>query len=102
MPWVIIMLGYFLGSIPTAYLAGHLQHGVGIRQIGDKNMGAGIAAIIGHNWPAFIGFRGDRGVSTTIGVLVTVLTQPMLISGPPTIIAFLVSRNVTLALPSPP
>jgi len=22
----------------------------------------GIAAIVGHNWPVFIGFRGGRGV----------------------------------------
>ena len=29
---------------------------------------AGLAAIIGHNWPALAGFRGGRGVATTFGV----------------------------------
>lgn len=29
----------------------------------------GTVAIIGHNWPVFIAFRGGRGESTTIGVL---------------------------------
>jgi len=140
MPWLIIILGYFLGSIPTAYVAGHILKGVDIRQVGDKNMGAanafrqlnpkagvavglvdvgkgalailiaqaanmpqiallftGAAAVIGHNWPIFIGFRGGRGVNTTIGVLLTVITQPMLIVAGPSILALLIKRNVTLA-----
>jgi len=140
MPWLIIILGYFLGSIPTAYIVGHILKGVDIRQIGDENMGAantfrqlsakagvtvglidagkgalailiaqaanipqvavlftGAAAVIGHNWPVFIGFRGGRGECTTIGVLLTVITQPMLIVAGPTILALIISRNVILA-----
>ena len=140
MPWLIILLGYFLGSIPTAYIAGHILKGVDIRQIGDTNMGAanafrqlspragiavglvdagkgalailiaqaanipqaallftGVAAVIGHNWPIFIGFRGGRGVSTTIGVLLMVITQPMLIVSGPAVLALFIKRNVTLA-----
>lgn len=31
---------------------------------------AGGAAIVGHIWPIFSGFRGGKGVATTIGVLV--------------------------------
>ncbi|MDD5083171.1 MAG: glycerol-3-phosphate acyltransferase [Dehalococcoidales bacterium] len=112
MPWLIVALGYLLGAIPTAFIAGHLLKGKDIRQVGDGNMGAanayhqlgpktgvivalidaskgalviaiaqmadvsqiavllsGVAAVVGHNWPVFIGFRGGRGVSTTIGVL---------------------------------
>ena len=140
MPWLIIVLGYFLGSIPTAYIAGSVFGGVDIRQVGDKNMGAanafrqlnakvgimvgiidagkgalavliaqatnlpqlavlstGAATVIGHNWPVFAGFRGGRGVSTTIGVLLTVLTQPMLIVGGPAALALLIKKNVNLA-----
>ncbi len=40
MPWLIVVLGYFLGSIPTAYIAGHLLKGRDIRQMGDGNAGA--------------------------------------------------------------
>jgi len=40
MPWLIPVLGYFLGSIPVAYIAGRLLKGKDIRQIGDGNMGA--------------------------------------------------------------
>ena len=140
MPWLIVVLGYLLGSIPTAYIAGRLLKGRDIRQMGDGNMGAqnafrqlgakigtavffidaskgalaiiiaqavslpqlailmaGVAAVIGHNWPVFLGFRGGRGESTTIGVLTTVITQPMLIVAGPTILALLIRKNVTLA-----
>lgn len=140
MPWLFILLSYLLGSVPTAYIAGHLTRGVDIRQVGDMNMGAanayrelghktgiavglldagkgalavliaqaasspqftilvaGLAAVIGHNWPVLIGFRGGRGVSTTIGVFLAVLTKPMLIVAGPAIVALLVKKNVTLA-----
>jgi len=30
---------------------------------------AGVAAIVGHNWSAFIGFTGGRGVATSAGAL---------------------------------
>jgi len=140
MPWIIVVLGYFLGSIPIAYIAGHLLKGKDIRQMGDGNAGArnafhqlgakagigiflidagkgalaifiaqlaslpqvailftGIAAVIGHNWPVFIGFKGGRGESTTIGVLLAVVTQPMLIMAGPALAALFILRNVTKA-----
>jgi glycerol-3-phosphate acyltransferase PlsY len=40
MPWLIVLLAYFLGSTPTAYIAGRIIKGVDIRQVGDGNMGA--------------------------------------------------------------
>ncbi len=140
MPWLIVVFGYLLGSIPTAYIAGHLLKGVDIRRMGDGNAGAanafrqlgakvgiavgvadaskgalailiaqaagipqvailttGAATVIGHNWPVFIGFRGGRGESTTIGVLLTLITQPMLIVAGPAALTLLIRRNVTLA-----
>jgi len=60
-------------------------------------LSAGVAAVIGHNWPVFIGFRGGRGESTTIGVLLTVITQPMLIVAGPAILTLIIRRNVILA-----
>ncbi len=30
---------------------------------------AGLAAVVGHNWSVFLGFRGGRGVATGAGVL---------------------------------
>jgi acyl phosphate:glycerol-3-phosphate acyltransferase len=56
---------------------------------------AGAAAVIGHNWPVFLGFRGGRGVSTTIGILFVLVTLPMLILTLPTLLILIWRRNVT-------
>ncbi|MFC1908861.1 glycerol-3-phosphate acyltransferase [Chloroflexota bacterium] len=60
-------------------------------------LATGIAAVIGHNWPVFIDFRGGRGESTAIGVLLAVVTQPMLIVAGPALLTLFISRNVILA-----
>ncbi|MFC1916827.1 glycerol-3-phosphate acyltransferase [Chloroflexota bacterium] len=45
----------------------------------------------------FIGFKGGRGESTAIGVLLTMITQPMLIVGGPAVLAIIIKRHVILA-----
>ena len=138
MPWLIVIVSYLLGSIPTAYIAGRFVASRDIRRMGDENAGAanayrelgsragiivgiidaakgslviliaqvanmsqmvvlfaGAAAVIGHNWPVFLGFRGGRGVSTTIGILFVLVTMPMLILTIPTLLILIWRRNVT-------
>jgi glycerol-3-phosphate acyltransferase PlsY len=56
----------------------------------------GIAAVAGHNWPAFLGFRGGRGESTTIGILLALNPTAMLIVALPTITVLLLKKNVIL------
>jgi glycerol-3-phosphate acyltransferase PlsY len=44
---------------------------------------AGLCAVLGHNYPVFIGFRGGKGVSTSLGVALGVypaLTFPAMLS----------------------
>jgi len=138
MAWFIIIIGYLLGSIPTAYLAGRFLRAKDIRQLGDENAGSanvyrelgpaagvlvgvidaakgavviliaqaanmpqaivlitGVTAVVGHNWPVFLGFRGGRGVSTTIGILFVLVTIPMLVMTLPTLLILVFRRNVT-------
>ena len=37
---VVVLLGYLLGSIPSAYIAGRVFKGIDIRNFGDGNVGA--------------------------------------------------------------
>ncbi len=37
---IAIIIGYLLGSFPSAYLVGRLRKGIDIREVGSKNMGA--------------------------------------------------------------
>lgn len=57
---------------------------------------AGIAAIVGHNWPVFFGFRGGKGIATTIGVYLVLLFLPVLFAGIIAILLILVTRYVSL------
>jgi glycerol-3-phosphate acyltransferase PlsY len=57
---------------------------------------AGFAAIIGHNWPVYYGFRGGKGVATTIGVLATLVLFPALYAGIVAIISIVFTKYVSL------
>ncbi|HIC09305.1 MAG TPA: glycerol-3-phosphate 1-O-acyltransferase PlsY [Aquificales bacterium] len=109
---LLILISFFLGSIPFGYLLGLLK-GVDIRRHGSGNVGAtnvarvlgkkygvivyildflkgfiptflaaklfgidswitalvGLAAVLGHMFSPFLGFRGGKGVATASGVL---------------------------------
>ena len=58
---------------------------------------AGLAVVAGHNWPVYIGFKGGRGESTTIGVLIVLLPYAMLILLAICLVPFLITRNTMLA-----
>ncbi len=57
----------------------------------------GAAAVIGHNWPVFLGFRGGRGEATTIGVLLTLIPYPILILTAPALATLIIKKNVIIA-----
>ena len=50
-----------------------------------------VAVVIGHNWPAFLGFKGGKGVATSLGSMLAI--NPVLAL---TCLAALVSKYVSL------
>ncbi|NEW06095.1 glycerol-3-phosphate 1-O-acyltransferase PlsY [Paenibacillus sp. SYP-B3998] len=56
----------------------------------------GLAAIVGHNWPVYFGFRGGKGIATTIGVMATLCFLPTVIAGLTAIIIIAITRFVSL------
>lgn len=57
---------------------------------------AGLAVVAGHNWPVFFGFRGGKGIATTIGVYLVLLPVPALLAGAIAILLIIVTRYVSL------
>ena len=57
---------------------------------------AGIAAVIGHIWTVFAGFRGGKGIATALGMLIMIITIDMLVAVGIFIIVVTVSRYVSL------
>jgi glycerol-3-phosphate acyltransferase PlsY len=136
-----IIIGYLLGSIPTAYIVSRLRKGVDIRTVGSRNMGAanvmreigthegvfvglfdiakgagailiaqalnmselwvfgaGFAALVGHNFPVFAGFRGGRGSATVIGIFLVLAPRAALITLVIIAIPFFFSRKFAGAI----
>ena len=58
---------------------------------------SGMLVVAGHNWPVFLHFRGGRGEATTIGVLLLLVTWPMLIADLVSLLTLLKTKNVTVA-----
>ena len=115
MPFLALLLGYLLGSLPCGYLAGRWCKGIDLRTIGSGSTGAtnvlrnvgkgpalvvflldvakgaaavllagaltamdplndwiqvlaGLAALAGHIWPVWLGFKGGKAVATGLGL----------------------------------
>lgn len=53
------------------------------RFVFDDSLGAalgGMAAVVGHTWPVFAGFRGGRGVATSFGAFLAVAPMAALVT----------------------
>lgn len=141
-----LLIGYFLGSIPSAYLVTRRLTGRDIRQMGGGNMGGlntfrevgvgagaavvlmdlakgalavsvayylliqnaqwviltGFAAVIGHNWPIWLDFKGGKGLGPAFGAMLFLLPvyglpQHLLILALLVFIPLAVTRNIALA-----
>lgn len=66
------------GYVPVMFLAPYLIHG-------EPSLSAlvlvGAAAVIGHCWPVYLGFRGGKGVATGCGVIIALDPTTFTIGG---------------------
>jgi glycerol-3-phosphate acyltransferase PlsY len=149
---IAIIIGYLLGSIPSAYVITRLVKRKDIRKIGGGNVGArnvfvevgkvagvgvgvfdvvkgagavalatwllkiestevwstdaawlfvlgtGLAVVAGHIWSVYLKFTGGNGLATTIGVLVMLMTQEILIALVVMLLLWLITRNLILSV----
>ncbi|MCL1631840.1 glycerol-3-phosphate 1-O-acyltransferase PlsY [Sporolactobacillus sp. CPB3-1] len=57
---------------------------------------SGLAAIAGHDFPIYYGFKGGKGVATTIGVFFMIMPLYALIAGVITLLIIALTRFVSL------
>jgi glycerol-3-phosphate acyltransferase PlsY len=143
----ILILAYFVGSVPTSVWIGKTLFRIDIRERGSKNAGAtnamrvlgwkaglivlfidvfkgwlavnlihltnyyipetgdfiefqlllGIAAIIGHIFPVYVGFKGGKGVATLFGLMLAINPEPTLICTGVFVVTLLITKYVSLS-----
>jgi len=66
-------------------------------------LGAGLAALLGHNFPVYVGFRGGQGMATIIGIFLILDPMAMAIVFAIMAVALLVTRQIfsTIAIAGP-
>ncbi|MFC2013559.1 glycerol-3-phosphate 1-O-acyltransferase PlsY [Chloroflexota bacterium] len=57
---------------------------------------AGLTAVLGHNWPVFLKFRGGMGLATTMGALLAVAPIEFVISFAIMVVVVLITSNIRL------
>jgi glycerol-3-phosphate acyltransferase PlsY len=58
-----VLKGFF-----AVVIAQHIAESYGFPQAYDVAVAAGLAAVLGHCFPVWLGFRGGKGVATALGV----------------------------------
>ena len=77
-PFIVVLIADALkGYIPTL-VTWYIFQGEGTQTGHALQVAAGIAAVIGHDFPVYIRFRGGRGVATSFGVYAA-LAMPLAI-----------------------
>lgn len=90
------LLDFAKGFVPTAILASHAQV-LDDQAILLPDALAGTAAVLGHCFPVYLGFKGGKGVATGCGAIVGVNPYVFLASGIVWIVTLLAFRFVSLA-----
>lgn len=57
----------------------------------------GMGAVLGHNFPFYMGFKGGKGVAVTIGIMACMDWRCLLIAGIPALVVLFIGRLMSLA-----
>ena len=93
---VVVLLGDVLKGIIAILLARFVSNIFAIDMVNEASQIAGIAAIVGHNFPIYYGFKGGKGVLTSVTVLMMIDYKLALCSLLVFIIIVAITRYVSL------
>lgn len=88
---IVVIIDIFKGWLPTAIYATALFQGQPITDIGVIQILCGFAAVLGHTYTIFAGFRGGKGIGTLAGMLLALFP----IALPLCIIVFVITLITT-------
>jgi len=89
--------GWLAVAAVARFYAGWDHSGAGSPSLEWFKVGAGVAAILGHNYTCWLRFKGGKGIATSAGVLVGWVPLALLIVLGIWIVVFALCRYVSLA-----
>ncbi len=92
-----LVLDALKGVLVVVVIAGYSYSFVDILDYDFYRSLLGLIAICGHIWPVFLGFKGGKGVATTIGVLSIIAPIPLILSLLIWLVVFFLTSYVSLA-----
>ena len=90
------MLVLFLDALKGAICVLLVRYGFGCGNVAIQLL-AGLACIMGHNYPFYMGFKGGKGVASTLGIILAINWKVFLFAGVPALIVLLVGRIMSPA-----
>jgi glycerol-3-phosphate acyltransferase PlsY len=93
-PVLIIDILKGCGAVAISYFS---SYSAGSSQFINLQLGLGIAALVGHIFPVFAGFRGGKGVATILGIVICILPLATCLSLCVFLIVLFSSRIVSLS-----
>lgn len=84
--WLSVMLATFISS-----------YGKGSEQLVNLELVFAVAALMGHVFPVYVGFRGGKGVATLLGIVLALNPFAALISLAVFIVVFMLTQYVSLS-----
>ncbi len=68
--------GVAVGAVDIGKGAGAVLLAAELTGSTSAGMAAGVVAMVGHNWPIFLKFRGGRGAASALGVFIALVPMP--------------------------
>ena len=93
----VLILDIFKGWLAVNYIFFISSLSNNLDLVFEQQLVFGIAAVIGHLFPIYTGFRGGKGIATLLGLLVGIQPIAALMSSLVFIIVFFISRYVSLS-----
>ena len=93
----VLILDVFKGWLAVNYIFFISSLSNNLDLVFEQQLVFGIAAVIGHLFPIYTGFRGGKGIATLLGLLVGIQPIAALMSSLVFIIVFFISRYVSLS-----
>lgn len=90
-------LDFLKGFVPAFILPAAARRWVPGVSVEFLSLLCGCAAVIGHTWPVYLGFRGGKGMATGAGALLGIAPLVMLAGMASWVAIFLVTRYVSVA-----